>query len=47
MRGDVYMKNEVMLMLQVAGFRQISVCGDYTDGPVTQENKDLIFTALK
>ena len=47
MRGDVYMKNEIMLMLHVAGFHQITVRGDFTDEPVTQENKDLIFTALK
>ena len=37
----------MVLMLLVAGFRQIAVRGDYADGPVTQENKELIFTALK
>jgi len=47
MRGDIYMKNEMVLMLQFAGFRQITVRGDYTDEPVTQESKELIFTALK
>ena len=47
MRGEIYMKNEIMLMLRVAGFRHITVRGDYADGPVTQENKELIFTALK
>ena len=47
MHGDIYMKNEIMLMLRVANFRQVTVRGDYTDGPVTQENKELVFTALK
>lgn len=47
MRGDMYMKNEMLLMLQVAGFRQITVLGDYADEPATPDSKDLIFTALK
>ena len=41
MHGDIYMKNEMVLMLRVVGFRQITVRGDYTDGPVTQDNKEL------
>jgi SAM-dependent methyltransferase len=45
--GDMYMKNEILLMLQVAGFRQITVRGDYTDEPATADSKELIFTALK
>ncbi len=47
MRGDTYMKNEMLLMLEVAGFRQITVRGDYTDEPATPDSKELIFTALK
>jgi len=47
MHGSIYMKNEVILMLQVAGFHCISVCGDYTDASATQESHELIFTALK
>ena len=47
MRGDIYLKNEMLLMLQVAGFRQITVRGDYTDEPATPDSKELIFTALK
>jgi hypothetical protein len=47
MRGDTYMKNEMLLMLQVAGFRQITVRGDYADEPATPDSKELIFTALK
>jgi len=46
-RGDMYLKNEVLLMLKVAGFRQITVRGGYTDEPATPESKELIFTAIK
>ena len=46
-RGDMYLKNEVRLMLKVAGFRQITVRSDYTDEPATLESKELIFTAIK
>lgn len=44
---DVYLKNELLLMLQVAGFRQISVRGDYRAEPSTPDSKQLIFTAIK
>ena len=47
MRGDIYLKNEMLLMLQVAGFRQVTVRGDYTDQPATLDSKELMFTALK
>jgi len=47
MHGNMYLPNEVLLMLQVAGFRQITVRGDYTDEPATPDSKELIFTALK
>jgi SAM-dependent methyltransferase len=47
MRGDMYMKNEMLLMLQIAGFRQMTVRGDYADEPATPDSKELIFTALK
>jgi len=43
----LYLPNEMLLMLQVAGFRQITVRGDYTDEPATPDSKELIFTALK
>jgi SAM-dependent methyltransferase len=45
--GDMYLKNEILLMLQIAGFGQITVRGDYTDEPATADSKELIFTALK
>jgi hypothetical protein len=47
MHGTLYLPNEVLLMLRVAGFRQITVRGDYTDEPATPDSKELIFTALK
>jgi hypothetical protein len=43
----MYFKNELLLMLQIAGFREITVCGDYTVVPAPAEHGDLIFTALK
>jgi len=43
----LYLPNEVLLMLHVAGFREITVRGDYADKPATPDSKELIFTALK
>ena len=34
-------------MLQVAGFRQITIHGDYTDEPPTLNSQELIFTAIR
>jgi SAM-dependent methyltransferase len=47
LRGQMYFKNELLLLLQIAGFREVTVCGDYTAVPATAEHGDLIFTALK
>jgi hypothetical protein len=47
LRGDMYLKSEVVLMLQVAGFRAISVRGDYTEEPATADHEKLIFTAIR
>ena len=43
----MYLPNEMLLMLEVAGFRQVTVRGDYTDEPATPDSKALLFTALK
>ena len=43
----MYLPNEMLLMLQVAGFREITVRSDYADKPATPDSKELIFTALK
>lgn len=47
LRGQMYFKNELLLLLQIAGFREITVCGDYTDKPATAEHVELIFTAIR
>jgi hypothetical protein len=46
-RLDDYTKNELMLMLEIAGFEEIQVYGDFCDEPATADHKDLIFIATK
>jgi hypothetical protein len=45
--GQMYLKNEVHLMLKVAGFRDITVTGDYTGDPVESNHDEILFTAVK
>lgn len=47
LRGNIYFKNELLLMLKVAGFHNITVCGDYTELVATPDHEDLVFTAIK
>jgi hypothetical protein len=47
LRGNMYFKNELFLMLTIAGFREICVYGDYTDEPPTAEHEELVFIAVK
>jgi len=47
LRGNCYLKPEVMLMLQVAGFRDIRATGDYTQDPVAAHHEQIVFRALK
>jgi hypothetical protein len=47
LRGNMYLKSEVVLMLRVAGFRAITVHGDYTDEPATADHEKLLFTAIR
>ena len=47
LRGNMYFKPEVVLMLKVAGFREVEVTGDYRQEPATSLNEDIIFTAIK
>jgi SAM-dependent methyltransferase len=47
LRGNTYFKQELLLMLKVAGFREIAVYGDYTDEPATADQRELVFVALK
>ena len=43
----IYFKNELRLMLKMAGFREIVMCGDYTDDPATAEHANLVFIAIR
>jgi hypothetical protein len=45
--GNMYFKNELVLMLEMAAFREITVRGDYTDEPATADHRELVFTATK
>ena len=47
LRGNTYFKPELLLMLQVAGFSEITVTGDYTDAPATADSEEIVFTAMK
>jgi SAM-dependent methyltransferase len=47
LRGSVYLKPEVLLMLQVAGFREIAITGDYTGEPATERHEQIVFRAVK
>ncbi|HNB52825.1 MAG TPA: class I SAM-dependent methyltransferase [Anaerolineales bacterium] len=47
LRESIYLKNEILLMLKVAGFSEITVCGDYTDEPATADSIELIFIAIR
>jgi SAM-dependent methyltransferase len=46
LRGNMYLKSELYLMLQVAGFRSITVRGNYTDEAATADSEKLVFTAI-
>ena len=43
----MYFKDELLLMLENAGFGDIEVCGDYTDQPATGDHETLVFIARK
>jgi SAM-dependent methyltransferase len=47
LKGNMYLKNELLLMLKVVGFREITVVGGYTDEIATAEHEEIIFTAIK
>lgn len=47
LRGNMYLKNEVQLMLEKAGFKKILVHGDYAHTPAGPEHKEIVFTAIK
>jgi len=43
----LYLPNELRLMLQAAGFREVTIRGDYTNEPATPASGVLVFTARK
>lgn len=47
LRGNMYLKNELLLMLKVAGFPHITVFGDYTEEVATADHEEIVFTAIK
>jgi SAM-dependent methyltransferase len=47
LKGNIYFKNELSLMLKMAGFREITIVGDYKDPIATREHEELVFTAIK
>lgn len=47
LRAKMYFKNEVLLMLRLAGFSEVDVYGDYTDARATSDHKQLIFVARR
>ncbi len=47
LRAPLYFKNELLLMLEQADFRDVSVYGDYTEMEATAEHGVLVFIARK
>jgi SAM-dependent methyltransferase len=46
-RLDDYTKNELLLMLETAGFEVIQIYGDFSDEPANADHEDLVFIAIK
>ena len=47
LHGSLYLKQELMLMLRSAGFKDVVVRGNYTDEEATREHGELVFTASR
>jgi SAM-dependent methyltransferase len=47
MNYEEYNKNELMLVLELAGFTDIQIFGDYSDEPATSDHENLVFVAKK
>jgi hypothetical protein len=47
LKATMYFRNELLLMMEQAGFRDIAVYGDYTDEEATPEHGFLVFVARK
>ena len=46
-RYEEYGRNELVLVLELAGFRDIQILGDYTDQSATSDHRNLVFLARK
>ena len=47
LRGYMFFRNEVELMLELVGFHDIRVLGDYTEDRATPDHNELVFIARK
>ncbi len=47
LKESLYFKNEVVMMLESSGFRDVTVYGSYTEVPATSQDTDLVFIAKK
>lgn len=47
MKTEGYNKNELLLMLELAGFDDVEIFGDYSDESATMDHENLIFVARK
>ncbi len=47
LRGNMYFMNDLLLMLTIAGFQEISVYGGYTNDPASADHDELVFIAIK
>jgi SAM-dependent methyltransferase len=46
-RYEEYGINELLLLLELAGFDDVQIYGDYRDEPATADHRDLVFVARK
>lgn len=44
---ESYTKHELLLMLELAGFGEVTIFGDFSDEPATMDHTDLVFVARK
>ena len=47
LHGNLYLKQELMLIMQVAGFKEVFVRGNYTEEEATSQHAELSFTAIR
>jgi SAM-dependent methyltransferase len=47
LRGSLYLAQELLLMLQVAGFQTVRTFGGFTDNDATDRDAELVFVAIK